>query len=93
MRKSPKGSMSTLSWITKPPTKPPGSRRGSLDGRSIKSTSRRLQRYGSIRSDSGFAGLPNSPESSSDEVFTPLQATRSRHPFIHRSAQSKSQAI
>jgi hypothetical protein len=69
MRKSPKGSISTLSWITTPPTKPPESRRGSLAGRSIMSTSRRLQRHGSIRSN---AGLPNSPESSSDEVFTPL---------------------
>jgi transposase len=77
----PEGSISTLSWITMPPTKPPGSRRGSLDGRSIMSTSRRLQRHGSIRSN---AGSPNSPESSSDGEFTPLSGN-SKPTSVHSS--------
>jgi transposase len=62
------GSISILSWITMPPTKPPRSRRGSPAGRIIMSTSRRLRRHGSIRSS---VGSLNSPESGSSEVFIP----------------------
>ncbi|MGY3238233.1 transposase [Bradyrhizobium sp. USDA 4448] len=48
--------------------KTPKTKRGSLAGRTIMSTSRRLPRHGSIRSS---AGSLNSPESRSSEVFTP----------------------
>ena len=61
--------------------KTPRSRRGSLAGRNIMSTSRRLQRHGSIRSN---AGSLNSPESSSDEVFTP-RSGNSKPTSVHSS--------
>lgn len=66
--RSLKASMSISSWTTTPPTRHPGSKRGSLAGRTIMSTSHQLPRHGSIRSS---VGSLNSPESRSSEVFTP----------------------
>src|SRR6476619_7888639 len=68
MLKSLKDSISILSWITMPPTKPPRSRRGSPADRIIRCTSPRLRRRGSIRA---RAGSLSSRESGSSAVFIP----------------------
>src|SRR3981189_1784889 len=85
MLKSLKDSISILSWITMPPTKPPRSRRGSPADRIIMCPSPRLRRHGSIRSSAGSL--------SSQECSYLRQATRSRYPSFHRSAQPKSPAV
>src|SRR5260370_39531059 len=57
MLKSLKDSISILSWITMPPTKPPRSRRGSPADRIIMCPSPRLRRHGSNQVERWFAEL------------------------------------
>jgi hypothetical protein len=90
MLKFLKASMSILSWITTPPTRHPRSKRGSPAGLTIMSILRRPPRHGSIRSS---AGSLNSPESRSSEVSTPPSGSSRPHPYLHRPAQQKPEAL
>lgn len=86
----PEGSLSISSWTTTPPTRRSRSRRGSLAGRTIMSTSHRLLRPGSIRSS---AGSLNSPESKSSEVFTPPSSSSRPTSVPSSTAQQNSEAL